>query len=46
MVLYGEDAYVDELLGHRFHALSHRILYQVNSIQTESCIKLLLTMRI
>ena len=34
MVLYGQDYYEDELMGHRFK-ISHQSFYQVNSIQTE-----------
>lgn len=34
MVLYGQDYYKDELMGHTFK-ISHQSFYQVNSIQTE-----------
>ena len=34
MVLFGQDYYVDELLGHTFK-ISHQSFYQVNSEQTE-----------
>lgn len=34
MVLYGQDYYEDQLLGHTFQ-ISHRSFYQVNSVQTE-----------
>ena len=34
MVLYGQDYYEDQLLGHTFQ-ISHRSFYQVNSLQTE-----------
>lgn len=34
MVLYGQDYYVDEMMGHTFN-ISHQSFYQVNSIQTE-----------
>jgi 23S rRNA (uracil1939-C5)-methyltransferase len=34
MVLFGQDYYVDELMGHTFK-ISHQSFYQVNSVQTE-----------
>lgn len=34
MVLFGQDYYEDELLGHTFR-ISHQSFYQVNSLQTE-----------
>ena len=34
MVLYGQDYYSDELMGHTFK-ISHQSFYQVNSVQTE-----------
>lgn len=34
MVLYGQDYYTDELMGHTFK-ISHQSFYQVNSVQTE-----------
>jgi len=34
MVLFGQDAYTDELMGHTFN-ISHQSFYQVNSKQTE-----------
>lgn len=34
MVLYGQDFYTDELMGHTFK-ISHQSFYQVNSPQTE-----------
>ena len=34
MVRFGQDYYIDELMGHTFK-ISHQSFYQVNSVQTE-----------